>query len=731
MPNYVDTQYYMESKLAQLQRSDERDANGQPYTLDSLKAAFAAAGLTPEQHYLAYGRSEGLNPNPSFNEVEYLHAKLSQLHSIDERDANGNVYTLDTLKSAIAAAGLTPAEHYAAYGAFETRADGSFINPSNAFDSYTYFLAKLVEMQLTHYPGADKMRVADVVKIFQEQRIDPVSHYALYGVTEEDALGMAFVHPVPLDERVPADPQRPEPVPDPTPTPKPEPDPVPDPKPDPTPDPGPDPGPDPKPDPVPDPKPPMLVATMAADGVTITGDTGLNEDSRDARVTVVGSTLSVTGQSHTLPLDERSRIDASEVTGSSPLYIDTTGSTSPNLQIAGGRYSPSDIRVASAGAVFGGDKDDTLTIIKEASGPFNEVRDEVRLGIGHNSIVLEGGEIRMRLDKISPSDGEHLSLLLGKDGVSEGWGYMGTLNVAENFTLRFDDRGVGGIVSTLEFSGANKTLTLDGGMWNGKIVDSTNSDTVRVISDTTVVGGMLLGQGGDTLRIAQGVKVMSGVTVYDKGTLTMESEGTGQGTFDGKVSLTTSADSTASLILKNVTLNSAIKGGDGKETVTLSGKITLGGNIELGKGKNILDISNCTSDKPLDIFFNKDDTLQNSYTHEVIIAGNNTNFTLNMAGFYGLDENGSPGKWAANPVMKQDLPDIKGKDNKVYIARGTLATDGIFTASLGGPDLRLCYDDNPVWSDVRENGNGEVILVGLGWAAERAHFTSIGLITFS
>ena len=82
MSLWFSTSYYFSAKLAQLRAVGERDASGHEYTLQTLQDAFTRAGLTPESHFERYGRAEGLNPNPYFNEVEYLQAKTAQVNSI-------------------------------------------------------------------------------------------------------------------------------------------------------------------------------------------------------------------------------------------------------------------------------------------------------------------------------------------------------------------------------------------------------------------------------------------------------------------------------------------------------------------------------------------------------------------------------------------------------------------------------------------------------------------------
>ena len=58
MAIFFDESYYLKSKLAQLESVGEKDANGNAYTLDSLKQAITDAGMNPKPHYPTYGRTE-------------------------------------------------------------------------------------------------------------------------------------------------------------------------------------------------------------------------------------------------------------------------------------------------------------------------------------------------------------------------------------------------------------------------------------------------------------------------------------------------------------------------------------------------------------------------------------------------------------------------------------------------------------------------------------------------
>lgn len=145
MSTWFDEQYYLTVKLAQLHAINETDLNGQQYTMKTLLDALDRAGLTPEEHYLQYGRDEGLNPNAYFNEQEYLIAKTAQVNDI-RQDGRAD-WTVEQVATAIKNINMTPLQHYERYGTQETFTNGSLINPSNAFDANAYASAKLYQLE--------------------------------------------------------------------------------------------------------------------------------------------------------------------------------------------------------------------------------------------------------------------------------------------------------------------------------------------------------------------------------------------------------------------------------------------------------------------------------------------------------------------------------------------------------------------------------------------------------
>ena len=206
--------YYIQSKLQQLKYAGIQDHDGKNYTETTLKAAIAASWNEPyspglaRQHYETFGGTEGLSPNPYFNENEYLQAKAAQLNSI-KHDGRTN-WTAAQVADAIKAAGFScPAEHYEQVGAFETDANGLYINPSNAFDANAYWPAKLLHVRRGGYAVDGKTGNAitqdDVIAAFREAGLSPISHYALIGAEEANETGIAFAQTVPVGQRVPSD----------------------------------------------------------------------------------------------------------------------------------------------------------------------------------------------------------------------------------------------------------------------------------------------------------------------------------------------------------------------------------------------------------------------------------------------------------------------------------------------------------------------------------------------
>lgn len=212
MTTMFDAAYYLRAKTAQLNGAGKTDDEGVAYTPESFLALLGRLDLTPEEHYERFGKFEGLNANAYFNEREYLAAKVRQLQSIGEKDANGAEYTVGSLSLLLASSGMSPLEHYSRFGAYETDAEGNFINPSNAFDVNAYLSAKLLHAHTTNSVVNDKtgaeISMDDLVAAMVESGLSPVEHYLLYGAAEAVASNIPFVQTVPAEQRVANDPAR-------------------------------------------------------------------------------------------------------------------------------------------------------------------------------------------------------------------------------------------------------------------------------------------------------------------------------------------------------------------------------------------------------------------------------------------------------------------------------------------------------------------------------------------
>ena len=209
MSYYFDEEYYIAAKLAQLKSVNEKSPyTGEMYTREGLDRAIQEAGFTAQEHYERHGRFEGLNPNPYFNEAEYLLGKLRQLQST-ETQSN---WTLAKLQDALEDANLTPLEHYERYGAFETDAEGNFINPSNDFNANYYYEQKLslcrLDGETVNGKSGYNITLNDLTSAFEAAGLSPVNHYSQYGWYEASEHQTTLKWNVRWDDRVADDPSR-------------------------------------------------------------------------------------------------------------------------------------------------------------------------------------------------------------------------------------------------------------------------------------------------------------------------------------------------------------------------------------------------------------------------------------------------------------------------------------------------------------------------------------------
>jgi S-layer protein len=120
LQGFVESEY-LAAKLAALQADSATATDWAAKTTTDLKTFLDKAGFTPESHYQAYGWAEGLAPNALFNAAEYKLAKATDMFNKGfEADAT-TVYTTvaDALDAFEAAWPYDPYLHYVQYGSAE------------------------------------------------------------------------------------------------------------------------------------------------------------------------------------------------------------------------------------------------------------------------------------------------------------------------------------------------------------------------------------------------------------------------------------------------------------------------------------------------------------------------------------------------------------------------------------------------------------------------------------
>ena len=197
MSYFFDEAYYLNAKVSQLKAGGYGD-----YTVSAARTAMESAYGSLRAHYEQTGRSEGLNPNPYFNEYEYLQAKAKQLNSIGHEGRT--TWTADAVLKVLQDLGMSAVEHYSQFGCHETDKAGNFINPSNAFDANAYWSAKLYLLRRSD----PDISLDEVVAAFKDSGFSPISHYAAAGAAEANESGVALVQTVPVSQRVTNDPSR-------------------------------------------------------------------------------------------------------------------------------------------------------------------------------------------------------------------------------------------------------------------------------------------------------------------------------------------------------------------------------------------------------------------------------------------------------------------------------------------------------------------------------------------
>jgi len=109
-------QYFSHSEYVLAKAAAMNNSGGYP-SVDAARAAFNAAWpYDAYQHYLLYGAAEGINPSNSFDESAYLADKLAALRA---EGSDWDNKTIDDLRDIFASYGMTVLDHYLLYGRYE------------------------------------------------------------------------------------------------------------------------------------------------------------------------------------------------------------------------------------------------------------------------------------------------------------------------------------------------------------------------------------------------------------------------------------------------------------------------------------------------------------------------------------------------------------------------------------------------------------------------------------
>ena len=159
-----------------------------------MAQAFANEGYEGEdgayQHFLDYGMSEDVSPSALFDVDAYYINKLDALKNDPKTAEEWADKTVDDVKDAFTANGLSAWEHYQQFGTAEG------INPSADFDTVKYLQAKADAMNAL---GGDKVWTPDdIAKAFAENGLSAIEHYELYGKSGAEGEVAEGYNPAPV-----------------------------------------------------------------------------------------------------------------------------------------------------------------------------------------------------------------------------------------------------------------------------------------------------------------------------------------------------------------------------------------------------------------------------------------------------------------------------------------------------------------------------------------------------
>ena len=161
-PNsYFDANFYLRAKADWLNNYENEDGSlgfdgKDDWTAADVQKAFSDAGLTAWEHYLQFGTDEGVNPNETLDVQAYYEAKAAQLNETEYQDRTD--WTADDVKEAFKEAGITAAQHAAAYA----EAEEITVTPAAApmaDESYDVYTGVITASTFTGTDAADKILV--------------------------------------------------------------------------------------------------------------------------------------------------------------------------------------------------------------------------------------------------------------------------------------------------------------------------------------------------------------------------------------------------------------------------------------------------------------------------------------------------------------------------------------------------------------------------------------------
>lgn len=116
-PNTLfDADQYLYNKAASFY-SDAWQVNDPavtPAMIESMRIAMGQSGMTPWDHYMAFGAQEGVNPSADFDTDKYIKAKVDKMNA--DKHGGKSDWTYVEVMDAISSDGMTPLTHYYMFG---------------------------------------------------------------------------------------------------------------------------------------------------------------------------------------------------------------------------------------------------------------------------------------------------------------------------------------------------------------------------------------------------------------------------------------------------------------------------------------------------------------------------------------------------------------------------------------------------------------------------------------